>query len=324
MGTASDLESVQCDQSRSGMGSALTPPEPSRKNNVLTLRYLLALGVIFFHAQSWNQNPYFFNYPLVPVFLTLSGALVLQSLKNSSYPAFFRKRVLRIYPALIVGFILAIPIMASIRDTLAWYLSGGVFGTGDAMYPSWSLMWEQVCYVVLAALFWLGIYNNPRLLVSLTIIALAIALMWHPSTEGGRRAPMLFACFFVGNCIYVFRNKLRGVPMPLVILFSISGLIVYQTASWSVLTSAAGCTLWALRPGIIGYWIEKRIGDASVGLYLYHWQVLHILRLTGLSFIWTAVLVFPVTFALSYASWHLIELKIQRLGASSLVPVRSI
>jgi peptidoglycan/LPS O-acetylase OafA/YrhL len=86
-------------------------------NNFNILRLFAAIQVFFTHAidhfdiQNELINAIYYNFfyyfPGVPIFYTISGFLIYASFdrNNSDYKKFYKNRILRIYPALIVCFL---------------------------------------------------------------------------------------------------------------------------------------------------------------------------------------------------------------------------
>lgn len=96
-----------------------------RENNFLLIRLLAALQVLVLHHFehfSLTQISYqsveklIWNFPGVNVFFIISGYLIFQSAERNSITAFFPKRVKRIYPALIVCFVVTVLILLAFKS----------------------------------------------------------------------------------------------------------------------------------------------------------------------------------------------------------------
>src|SRR5689334_5789233 len=126
------------------------------------LRLFLALEVVMIHFQAFRGS-HEFGAPInpVPAFLAISGFLVLQSFENSpSWGRFAWKRFCRIIPAFVAS--LAVigllfggrQVFLTVRE---WATLGLVHGSING--PVWSLMAEEIAYVILAVLSLSGAYR---------------------------------------------------------------------------------------------------------------------------------------------------------------------
>jgi peptidoglycan/LPS O-acetylase OafA/YrhL len=144
----------------------------------------------------------------VSIFFALSGYLVCLSVENSKSPLdFFRRRLFRIYPALILLCIVSIFVVGPAFSKLSLisyfshpatlqyaitatafkisYILPGVFDNnplkGVVNGSLWSLAYEVKCYLVLAALFWIPFLNlRTKLLASL--VFLTVLYIVRPSS----------------------------------------------------------------------------------------------------------------------------------------------
>lgn len=93
------------------------------------LRGLAALLVLLFHTYSWNNRALAFgdsftNFPLfqsgwlgAELFFMISGFVILISLENSKdFITFFKKRILRIYPAFFISCIILLFVYIFFRE----------------------------------------------------------------------------------------------------------------------------------------------------------------------------------------------------------------
>lgn len=288
-------------------------------------RLLLASQVFIDHASFIaGHGPLFRSFiEPVPGFLAVSGFLVLKSLERStSVSEFFAKRVLRVAPALLVSLLLAGLLFGpafALNSTLVW-ATGGLFHLdGPANGPLWSLLWEEIAYGSLVALWLLGAYKRPVWV--LLMIAGAVAINWWQwdLTPHNKTILLLPVAFLVGNLMYLCRETLlRCDPFtPYVALFAVLQFRFSPDADMfgaSALTVAQSfAVIWVSMAG--KPLVQVKFPDISYGLYIYHWPIAAFLfesglatSLPGLLIASTAVLV-PFTLA----SWFLVEKPALRL-----------
>ena len=216
------------------------------------LRLTLAVSVIAMHTAiicySFPGELGLWHTPLrpllrviLPMFFALSGFLVAGSLERSrTLPMFLGLRVIRIYPALAVEALLSAFILGPIFTsmTLSQYIHDPLFVRyfwnllGDPQYvlpgafphnplPTyvnrqlWTVPYELVCYVSLAALTVVGLKRWPRLL-PLAAVALALGYGVFKTIRTGQALVvsgplpglMLVVAFLAGVSMYWFRDRL--------------------------------------------------------------------------------------------------------------------
>lgn len=175
-------------RSDQSIGNVLLIPKDYRENHFNSLRFMMALLVVWSHAfalyfGSEDTEPislildgqYNAGNVAVRVFFIISGYLITISfLRTRSLPAYMRKRVARIYP----GFIVAVMICAfvvvplfSLHADLSMATAAQTVGLSFLLHPSfpasdvfaanpgqavngalWSISFEFWCYLGLAAL----------------------------------------------------------------------------------------------------------------------------------------------------------------------------
>jgi peptidoglycan/LPS O-acetylase OafA/YrhL len=274
------------------------------------------------------------------VFFVISGFLVTMSfVETRSAPRFLAKRALRIYPGFIVCLLLSalclgpaltsLPLAEYFRapDTgryVIWNLlmdadqnslpgvwfSG--FGAGNVVDgPLWTLPCEILMYLMVCTLGMARLLSLPA--VVLLIIG-GMVCVWFDTTSIDGVWPStgwLLPFFAAGMALYLLKDK--GIFRPAIAFAAALGLIA----------ATALHLLLLLFPIFGGYLIvyvalEKRLpviraarwGDLSYGLYIYGWPVEQtIVRLSGGQAPWEKVFVLglPVTAALAFLSWHLVE-----------------
>jgi peptidoglycan/LPS O-acetylase OafA/YrhL len=289
----------------------------------------------------------------VIMFFAMSGFLIARSWSEDPDPGRYAlKRALRLLPALVVavafttfvigsaftnlplGDYLTAPgtwfyfVRASLLVTIAGRLPG-VFV--DNVYPRavdgslWTLPVEAGCYVMVAVLGLLGILRRSWLLLAGAGLCLLAVTPLSPlasvvgDTAAGGDVPIvleLIGTFLLGGLFYALRARLR------LSWLVVAGLALLWVLSWksgwtevtTVLLFAYGTLVLAFRTPA-GLRRLTAPGDVSYGVYIYAfpvqqslWALWHPLR-PGVMFAIAA----PVTYALAFASWRVIERPALRL-----------
>lgn len=323
-----------------------------RRNSFDLARMVAAACVLVSHsfALTGNPEPMIGSAKLgtvaVWVFFAMSGYLVAQSWdQHPRLSAFLAKRVLRIFPALIVvvvsstvllGLISDLPYLEYVKDpTTGAYLNNimlfntsytlpGVFT--DNLYPVavngslWTLAYEVTMYGALAALGVLGGLRRHRLVVAWAVLLVLNALMMVPSLA----ARVTWSVFYLDPHFL----------LPLALMFCSGALLQalgararYPLAAWPLALIAFGgfSTLWpTLTPvaagfllgyGVLGFCHLHqfsgfgKFGDFSYGVYLYAFviqQVVGHATHTADPLVMIA-LALPLSIAAGALSWHLVE-----------------
>lgn len=216
------------------------------------MRIVLALLVIWVHTDrvlhggeellfQTELRP--FLKSILPMFFVLSGFLVAGSLERSkSLVSFLGNRLIRIYPALAVEVFLSALVLGMVFTTLPLseyfthaefyrylvnvtghihFFLPGVFESnpdaGTVNAQLWTVPYELKCYIVIAALFVIGIvrYRVISIIAPIALVAVyAAARYWSrgddwadmPTVTGGN---LLIASFLLGVCLYLYRDKVR-------------------------------------------------------------------------------------------------------------------
>ncbi len=254
----------------------------------------------------------------VSIFFALSGYLVTISLQNcQSYFDYFRRRVVRIYPALITLCLLSVfiigplytslPLISFFTDDATWqYLitaSGfhivfqlpGIFEGNPVFYvvngSLWSLAYELKCYVVLALLAILPCKLQHKLWIIVIVLIWLFAFrptaipihvtekFWGLDYYENR----LSIVFFVSALIATYRKTLSEKNWYLLAIVSLCGLLASWASHYGVLSqllyfiSLPIAILWFALHCKLIPRIPKEIGDLSYGVYLYGFPVQQIL-----------------------------------------------
>lgn len=328
-----------------------------RANNFDLLRLLLAVLVILSHSYIMFDGKdasdplasIFHGVTLgelaVDGFFLLSGYLIVQSWEKSpDFWSFMMKRILRIYPGFIVAALLSALVVGPLGTTAAAYFSQlELFKLAKSMlllkvpavppsfeslpFPTvngsmWTIFFEFICYLAVAALGLAGAIRARRywLMATLLLVALGIAQkVWHflPAQNFYFPALRLSTFFFIGACFYLFRERVPYPrrssfrPLPLLgcsLLFLVG--ISYKELPDVILAAGAGYLLFS-----VAFWQQpilrwyRRFPDMSYGVYLYGWPVQKLLLwyLPGMTPHTLFATSLVGSLALGLISWYAIE-----------------
>jgi len=280
------------------------------------------------------------------LFFVISGFLVTQSFFNTRSPLrFAAKRGLRIFPGLALCLLVCTLLLGPLVTRLplgAYFASGktwdflganlllqvehntlpGVRFTGFPFGaivdgPLWSLPCEVAMYGMVLAL---GSLRLIRLPVLLALFAAGIACLWFDTA----RSPYLIGSigwllgFFVAGMILALLPRAWLVDGRIA-LAALAGLIASVPLHALILLfplfGAYPVLYLALSPRFKKL-PAARFGDLSYGLYIYGWPVEQtLLYLTRGQLAWWQLfaLALPLSAALAFLSWHLVEAPCLRL-----------
>jgi peptidoglycan/LPS O-acetylase OafA/YrhL len=248
----------------------------------------------------------------VPAFLAISGVVVLKSYsEKTSLKDFAIRRILRIIPALTASLLLTYFLFdfTVTKNSITTWLTGGIYlpKNGYTNQALWSLAWEELSYLMLAFLWFIGAYKKPILIwgaLALTTV-IAFSLSAYRSDPLSITLALLAQAFFVGNLAFLYRARLKvfGLVLPWVFLIA---LLVSPPFPMRPLLQAAAIVL----VGISGYpLIRRKLPDISYGIYIYHIPILLFitekLRITDI--LNASVILVVVLIPTCIASWFLIE-----------------
>lgn len=279
-------------------------------------------------------------------FFVLSGLLITRSFETApSVGRFLWHRCLRIVPAFwvcLAAVAFAFAPLAYVREngTLARFYTGvdspWSYVANNALLainqidvrgllrhlPSpaafngslWTLQWEFLCYLCVAALGVAAIFERRRgaltaLAVGAYLLAGLLAWQSYPGSSFASQIVTLFAYFAAGSCAYVFR---AAVPMRWTFALAAAGTIALTFGTKAVAFTMLPCIAYlalfmAMKLPVRSF---DRKADLSYGLYIYAYPVQQLLVLYGAAaFGLAAYFAFGLAVALAVAalSWFVVE-----------------
>jgi peptidoglycan/LPS O-acetylase OafA/YrhL len=314
------------------------------------LRGVAVLLVVAYHCAPGHQFP---NGGIVGVtlFFALSGflitALLLEEAERTeavSLLAFYRRRALRLLPALIVmlaivGSVSIVAGQSSPGDLAAvlfysadWWRASG-HGLGVMLSHTWTLSVEEQFYFVWPIVF-LAVRRSRRLLlgVSGTAVVLVVGRLVFAAAGGSENVVYFTAgdALVAGCAVAIwmhgraFRRPLTSSAVP-VVLVALVGACLLRTPTAVTLADAAvlaTATVYIvarvrLDAPILAWGPMQLVGRRSYGLYLWHLPVLHMVSgamfAAGVGFWPTVAVALVATAAVTEASWRLVEVPFLRL-----------
>lgn len=283
----------------------------------------------------------------VKIFFFLSGLVVTNSLiEKKDVRQFLISRFFRIWPALAIvlaamafvfgPFFSTHPPLEYFSNTAVYeyFLRGlvmdlrydlpGVFQNNAfkaANGSLWSIPFEVYAYIVLIAIFLLGVIHSRYLSLALFSLILIDPLVgnkllftWLPQNP---EVALLAPCFAAGSFFILFKDKieidLRGLAGVWILyyLFRISSYnfyFFYLAIFYSILFISSRKIMVRFKPAI----------DISYGLYLWGWPVQQVMAQYfpehGIRF--NQIASAMIAALLGYVSWYLIESRFIKIGAN--------
>ena len=289
-------------------------------NNLTALRWFAACLVLYGHAFVFLGllEPLFLQWaPMGPlgvyIFFAISGYLVAQSWqRDPSVPRFLAKRILRIFPGLLVCTLLSVLVLGPWLTTLdmatywrnehtrgyftnmALYMTyhlPGVFAQNKLPHAVngslWSLPVEFFMYLLLALLGVVGaLLQKPKwgqwLTASVTLGFMALVSLWAlPATEALvyyrtdlRQIPLCGVYFMVGVCLYQFQLQ-KYFTLSNVVLAVVLWLCLAKDMQLFVMASWLVLPFVVLAFGLSRHsWFSRwHQRDYSYGIYIYAFPV---------------------------------------------------
>jgi peptidoglycan/LPS O-acetylase OafA/YrhL len=342
----------------SARGSAGPTARGGRYHGFDLVRIAAALAVVLTH--SFSTTGHSADKPLlgvgdrdlgpgslgVAVFFVISGFLVTESWRRSPGAGrFLVRRIVRIWPALVVMLLLTTFVLGPIVTHLALgdYLANprswryawkngilvtgvtfelpGVFTTnpGQPVNSSlWTLPYEIWCYLGLVLLGVIGALRSRGVVLALFVVALGVHVVATPgddpwiSAEGwglsARKGAELATLFLGGAVLALWRSAVdrRWLLAGGVVLIALS----FPVGQWGLFV--VGLPALVVGLGTTSGPISRAVGrwgDPSYGVYILSYPMQQVLVATGVvttSWAMFAVAA-PLALVLGYLSWHLVE-----------------
>ena len=320
------------------------------RNNALNAwRLTLATGVILVHAYLFtghSQPSQIFGAGWVDGFFAISGFLITGSWLNKPKPrTYFAARALRILPGLwtcliVIAFILApatgtVTLSSQIgfvlKNATLLPLQVNIDGTPTTHFhiwdgSLWTLVFEALCYALVAGLGIVGLLN--RWFIS---VALAAALTWaallpperifqHMVESGQPISPADFALliqvetarlltmFLAGALLYQLRNKIPA-NWTLVAVGTVIVAVSTLLPDYRLLGAIPLTYVLIVSGALIRHKRLQLHTDLSYGVYIYAFPLQQLLLIAGLSvhpLLFTAIST-VVTLPVAALSWFLVE-----------------
>jgi peptidoglycan/LPS O-acetylase OafA/YrhL len=320
-------------------------------------------------VEIWARHQWDLGGMSVYGFFVLSGFLITASATKTGVWRYLWHRCLRIYPGLWVCLLVSALVLAPIVALIEYGSTAGLWGAPDGPFQYlhanwtaamrqynihnlfvhtpmarafgnnavdgslWTLIYELICYLGVAALAVTGVLRRaPRMILLLTACFYVVLLRdWLHQTgryggplDHGTLGPFPFAgllfvsylillgfVFLLGASAYLYRDRvpihpvLAGIAVVVVAVTTrFGGWYPFGLPAFAYLTIFAACVLPRWLHGI------GRARDYSYGVYIYAWPVedfLALLRVNRFGFVVYVAACLAGTLALAVASWHLIE-----------------
>jgi len=299
------------------------------QNNFHFLRLFFACLVIYSHSypvlrgndeteplNRLTRGQLTFGALSVDAFFVISGFLITQSwFRSRRARAYFRSRVLRIYPAYIVAALVSVAavVLISHQHTLgdwrSWrkvamatillnqYSWPGLFGgnpvSGTLNASIWTVKYEFLCYLAVALAGMVGLLSRRKIVAAALALAIALQMVYllchvrgvlpdYLAMFVGMPAfwPRFVSYFLAGTVFYLFRERIPRTNLLAVIAAAVMlGTLLASPLALHVILPLAG-TYWliwfAFQPRIRLAWVG-RWGDFSYGTYLYAFPIQQLL-----------------------------------------------
>ena len=291
-------------------------------NNFDVLRIVFAWFVVISHSYFLNgasisdplgwatDNYLIFSYIGVKGFFVISGYLIFQSLTRShSLMEYLTKRVLRIFPGLVVAVFLTLvatcfvypkkdisyflnqEIYSYFLDNILLFISHfdipGVFENmkSTALNGSlWTIKFEFLCYLMLIFIFpFKKKRRTTALLTTLLLISLVALQFFYSDWLQTIKKPIqldlmveLASYFLMGSVLACFDWETNAYKKSMLyISIALILVAVFFRLDRLILIAPLGFVIiwFGKRKSSTAAWIHKTIGDPSYGMYLYAFPI---------------------------------------------------
>lgn len=330
------------------------------KNNFNIIRLIFASTVIISHSYPLTQNPEIISLITdnqlnlgalsVDIFFIISGYLIYKSLQNSkSLINYIWKRILRLYPALIIMLIFSILIILIVNkspnitqqdDFQSYFLNNlklydiqhtinGVFESNP--YPRaingslWSLCYETTMYLIIIPLL---LIKNRKFslftLITLFIIFGYLHIFNANYKDEYFNQFYLSSClfyelgtYFIAGCILTYINikpliqskYYNYILISLLALFTVS-IFFHFNRYINIFILPTIIIFIGLACNKKTWKLTNKIGDLSYGIYIYGFLIQQtLMNYYQFSPILLMIFSLLITSVLAFFSWHIIEKK---------------
>ena len=296
--------------------------DPGRANNFNLIRLVLASAVIFAHCpeqldgnRSRELLGRIFGQWIslgdlaVDGFFFVSGFLIATSwMRDSRFVPYLWRRITRIYPGYVVAgtisvfgfgaicsnpnywselqlrrFVFGLPRLRAILGPLGWPEQPYPPMNG----PPWTIVYEFVCYLLVAGLGLLGIFSRRWWILALAVcLAIwSLAQNWQlvgPVPPGrlisqpDAEIPRLFSCFLAGSTFAAFgfhAGKLRWYWTTCAAVVLVASMFDSRPAALAIPWAGGYLLLDAAYGHMMPGTSLIRREDISYGIYLYAWPI---------------------------------------------------
>ncbi len=335
--------------------SSISSLMDGRNNNFNLLRLLAAFFIAYYHCYFMALGPqmdekvYVGLYELSQIalnffFITSGFLIALSFTRRSSLLSYFVARFLRLIPgvfvlSLLICFVMG-PLVTSVSlssyfssfDTLVYVplttllqpdrTLPGVFSNNlnpnEIDAALWTLRYEMICYVGLAALGVLGLLTDRFKFGIICFVVLFAFLFITFFTQlrdiaGINHLVHFGLSFFIGTVAFVYKDK---IPLHWlgVVISAVCALMMYvylprSIAEPFIILATAYLVFWlAYVPRGLLLKFNK-FGDYSYGVYIYHYPIEQLLMqyVGGFTPFTLFLVTLPLSFICAVLSWMLIE-----------------
>ncbi len=335
--------------------SSISSLMDGRNNNFNLLRLLAAFFIAYYHCYFMALGPqmdekvYIGLYELSQIalnffFITSGFLIALSFTRRSSLLSYFVARVLRLIPGIFVLSLLICFVMGPLVTgvSLGTYFSSldtwvyvplttalqpdrtlpGVFtnnlNPNEIDAALWTLRYEMICYVGLAALGMLGLLTDRVKFgfVTLGVLLAFLCITFFTNLRDIAAINHLVhfgLSFYMGTLAFVYKDK---IPLHwlIAVVLSVFALLMYiylprSIAEPFIILATAYVVFWlAYVPR--GFLLEfNKLGDYSYGVYIYHYPIEQLLMqyVGGFTPLTLFLIALPLSLICAVISWTLVE-----------------